>query len=1120
VVIKGVALAPYVFGEGPKTSADSYLMGQESASELNRIRGDTVNKSLRHGFLCACMFFVAFLICAQNPISQVNWAAHQVTGAPTYEPAPRLGNDGISVILTYTSRALLPGGAFGNGEIFYQRLNEDGTPVGGRVLVASGPTDNELNDISGDHIVYTAYSQKRSLSGDLMIYRISTGERYVLAGADVVQGARICNQKVVWLQGPPAQVMIFDLDGMASARTAEILTVPNPLMTDVGIGDRFVVWTNVISGQVDVMAYDIVARTQTRVTATPLLSEINPATSGDWITWQEMSVDTANPPFRIIARNMVTKEIRVIAGIGRNSRPHIHGDLIGYESTISGNRDVFVHRLSTGATYQATNELGDQFFADTSDRLVAYVDLRNGSEDIFIRDLNSASASAPVDTAAIATFAAAAPLGSGGQAAANLDQGANGPAISPISPVDWENGNLNQSKSHYVEGFSIPYRITMTGLPTDGTQVTIWIGYDIKNSDKHAIDYLTSYNCLEPHAGFGHSAEIVNPVVDLAGLFPPTDPLVPPLPDATFPIPAPGISVFIDGLPQPSTDSAGHPSRLMSLWGGHIINVLNDVVGELAAKQSEATMAITFEPTVPTAVLAWGGHIAKSIVWGAGQAATGIQGSPYHMRLKNWNLGNLGNQDRSLSASAVLPTGNIVVKKVTVGADGTFDYSATGQGLSKFSLTTPGISDTQTFAGLIVGAAGGNRTVTEETLPSGWTSAVSITSDLGTSSFGSSGATATVSNLAANDTVTITFTNTKHAKITVIKDAIPSDAQDFSFTGTPLSAIPGFSLDDDADGTLPNTTEILSLKPGDYTITEGAAAGFELTGITGADTFDLATKTANISLAAGEEVTVTFTNTKQGHVTVVKTETVGGVPGSPTSIFTFELHEEPSQVLISQKATPPGTLDFGLLKPGTYSLIELSVGAGWHSTLQDQGGIVDPSTGNISLSFTLSAGEEKIFTIDNSRPGGGTRTIGYWKNWNSYSHNGDFVARAAQTGNFLADDFLPIVIGVLNVDSAQIATAVLSKTAVNGAIKNSANDAAYALAAQLLAAELNVKAGAAHSSYVDQVRSLAQTLLAGAGVTGFNGTGDYWKGGKNAAEDRQNALNLAALLDQYNNGLI
>lgn len=46
----------------------------------------------------------------------------------------------------------------------------------------------------------------------------------------------------------------------------------------------------------------------------------------------------------------------------------------------------------------------------------------------------------------------------------DLDQGKNGSASSPLNPVQWVNGNLNASQSHFVEGYSIPYRVTITGL--------------------------------------------------------------------------------------------------------------------------------------------------------------------------------------------------------------------------------------------------------------------------------------------------------------------------------------------------------------------------------------------------------------------------------------------------------------------------------------------------------------------------------------------------------------------------------------------------------------------------------------------------------------------------------
>jgi hypothetical protein len=44
----------------------------------------------------------------------------------------------------------------------------------------------------------------------------------------------------------------------------------------------------------------------------------------------------------------------------------------------------------------------------------------------------------------------------------------------------------------------------------------------------------------------------------------------------------------------------------------------------------------------------------------------------------------------------------------------------------------------------------------------------------------------------------------------------------------------------------------------------------------------------------------------------------------------------------------------------------------------------------------------------------------------------------------------------------------------------------------------------------------AQALLDSAN---FDGTGKYWKGGKDAAAARATALSLAYILDQYNNGM-
>src|SRR5262245_1672592 len=48
--------------------------------------------------------------------------------------------------------------------------------------------------------------------------------------------------------------------------------------------------------------------------------------------------------------------------------------------------------------------------------------------------------------------------------AANIDQVRNGSAASPVNPGDWVNGNAGPSNAHFAEGYSIPYRVSITDL--------------------------------------------------------------------------------------------------------------------------------------------------------------------------------------------------------------------------------------------------------------------------------------------------------------------------------------------------------------------------------------------------------------------------------------------------------------------------------------------------------------------------------------------------------------------------------------------------------------------------------------------------------------------------------
>lgn len=123
---------------------------------------------------------------------------------------------------------------------------------------------------------------------------------------------------------------------------------------------------------------------------------------------------------------------------------------------------------------------------------------------------------------------------------------------------------------------------------------------------------------------------------------------------------------------------------------------------------------------------------------------------------------------------------------------------------------------------------------------------------------------------------TITNTRINNGSITIIKDAQPNDPQDFTFTTTG-SGLSSFSLDDDSDPTLSNTKVFSNLAAGTYSVSEGAVTDWTQTSATCSD----GSPVSAISLQAGENVTCTFTNTKQAKLTVHKVVTNHG--GNKTS---------------------------------------------------------------------------------------------------------------------------------------------------------------------------------------------------------------------------------------------
>ncbi len=262
---------------------------------------------------------------------------------------------------------------------------------------------------------------------------------------------------------------------------------------------------------------------------------------------------------------------------------------------------------------------------------------------------------------------------------ANLDQTRNGKFNDPENPVGIDvNGNAGFQNSHYLEGHSIPYRCVMSDLPAN-TQITIRLGFDIRHSSRNAIDYLTGFQLLDPHTQFGHPPEEVNPTVGTS-LFE-----EPPTPDSELTIATPNATIPANSFNKLPTQTLRDASkRKMSLWGGTLNSITYvDNTASWNAKLGQSISQIQIDATFTTgsgsvAILSWAGHIASRADWGFDasgipNSAGGISGSPYHMALISWSLDNIGQQDRSLKADAVIipPTCDVTGDSKCVGQTAT-----------------------------------------------------------------------------------------------------------------------------------------------------------------------------------------------------------------------------------------------------------------------------------------------------------------------------------------------------------------------------------------------------------------------------------------------------------------
>jgi hypothetical protein len=124
------------------------------------------------------------------------------------------------------------------------------------------------------------------------------------------------------------------------------------------------------------------------------------------------------------------------------------------------------------------------------------------------------------------------------------------------------------------------------------------------------------------------------------------------------------------------------------------------------------------------------------------------------------------------------------------------------------------------------------------------------------------------------------------------------------------------------------------------------------------------------------------------------------------------------------------------------------------------------------------------------------------------------IAGDRAAGRIILDDLLAdlgVLVGRFAVETCEQGVRILDRMDAAGNVQG--DDAAYQLAARLLTAQLNLAVGAEFCPAVQDAVQAGQLLLLSAE---FDGAGDTL--GPQDGQRYQDAVALAAMLDDYNNG--
>jgi hypothetical protein len=275
---------------------------------------------------------------------------------------------------------------------------------------------------------------------------------------------------------------------------------------------------------------------------------------------------------------------------------------------------------------------------------------------------------------------------------------------------NWVSGDANGSKAHWAEGEFISYRTTLSSISA-GAHILL-ISYSPVQSGKHAIDYLGSYDTTETTSTTSSARHYNNntPCQDLVAisLMPSSECGAPASPIATATIP----SADLAGANAANCGATGSFSGTevagtMDLFGaaGSSIGPITYASQNVSSGTGSCDTTVQIPFSIPSAlgaaqaiVISFGGHISSQLDWGAGNSASSINGSPYHITLGTLDGASQGAKSLALATSAIVLTPSLSTGIINNGSSANVTNATVALGTT--------VHDTATLSGASSTASG------------------------------------------------------------------------------------------------------------------------------------------------------------------------------------------------------------------------------------------------------------------------------------------------------------------------------------------------------------------------------------------------------------------------------